>query len=301
LAEIPIARTDFGVRAAFSPDGDILLHNGNGMVIQQFDLASGAPLQDLLGIELFSPFTISVSSDGATVVADDLSQLRVWSLASGEQVGAVDLPPVSGVIAAGFHGDDFFYAADVHGNVLVWDPASWGELSGFSYPGLVSGAMLFPDGSAIALEDGSRKEIAVFDLTGRQLWAIQIEQEWDRLISISPSGDRFLLHVGYGYPSEGIRILSVASGKTLLDLPMLNFRQFAVSPDWTLLAAVGVRNELRLYRLPEAELALAQPLDVDRTLGLSMSSDASLLALYVFKAGNGGPAIQVWGPSSVAP
>ncbi len=301
LDDISIARTGFGVRVAFSPDSDVMLHNGNGLLIQQFDLAQGEPLQDLIGFEMFSPFTISVSPDGSTVVADDVSQFRVWQVDSGEQVSSLDLPPVSGVMAAGFHADEFFFAADLHGNVILWDPHSWGEISRFNYPGLIEAAVLFPDGSAIALQDRRQREIGIFDLQGTRLGTIPIEHENDLLLSISPTGDRFLLHVDYGYPTEGIRIVDVASGETLLDLPLLNFRQFAVSSDWSLLAAVGVQNELRLFRLPEGQLLLAQPLGVARTLGISMSADTAYLALYVFKAGNAGAAIQVWGRGSDAP
>lgn len=301
LEEIPIARTGFGVRVAFSPDSDVVLHNGNGLMIQQFDLAQGEPLQDLTGFELFSPWTISVSPDGSTVVADDVSQFRVWKVDSGEQVSSLDLPPVSGVMAAGFHADEFFFAADLHGNVILWDPHSWGEISRFNHPGLIEAAVLFPDGSAIALQDRRQHEIGIFDLQGTRLGTIPIEHENDMLLSISSAGDRFLLHVDYGYPTEGIRIIDVASGESLLDLPLLNFRQFAVSSDWSLLAAVGVQNELRLYRLPEGQLLLAQPLEVARTLGISMSGDAAYLAFYVFKSGNAGGAIQVWGRGSDRP
>ena len=301
LEDIPIARTDYGVRVAFSPDSDVMLHNGNGLLIQQFDLAQGEPLQDLIGFENFSTWTISVSPDGSTVVADDVSQFLVWKVDSGEQVSSLDLPPVSGVTAAGFHADEFFFAADLHGNVILWDPHSWGEISRFNYPGLIEAAVLFPDGSAIALQDRRQREIGIFDLQGTRLGTIPIEHDNDLLLSISPTGDRFLLHVDYGYPTEGIRIVDVASGETLLDLPLLNFRQFAVSSDWSLLAAVGVQNELRLFRLPEGQLLLAQPLGVARTLGISMSADTAYLALYVFKAGNAGAAIQVWGRGSDAP
>lgn len=298
LEEIPIARTDFGVRMAFSSSRDVMLHNGNGLRIQQFDLARGELLQDLTGFEMFSPFTISVSTDGSTVVADDVSQLRVWSVASGEQVGSLDLPPVSGVVTAGFHADEFFFAADLHGNVMLWDPASWGEISRFNYPGLIDAAILFPDGSAIALQDRRRQEIGIFDLKGNRLGTVPIEHENDLLLSISPSGDRFLLHVDYGYPTEGVKIVAVDTGETLLQLPLLNFRYFAVSQDWSLLAAVGVQNELRLYHLPGGELLLAQPLGVARTLGINMSADAEYLAFYVFKTGDQGAAIQVWGRGS---
>ncbi|HEY4667567.1 MAG TPA: WD40 repeat domain-containing protein [Anaerolineales bacterium] len=301
LREIPIARTDFGVRVAFSPVSDVLLHNGNGMRIEQFDLVRGEPLGELTGFEDFPPFTISVSPDGSAVLADDGPEIQVWLSATGEQVAALALAPFSMVINAGFLSDGLFFAVDSNGIGAIWDPGSWGEIYRFNNPGWITAAVPFPDGSALALQDTRKQEISILDLTGNRLGAVPLARAEDRLLSISPTGDRFLLHVDYGYPTEGIRIVDVASGETLLDLPMLNFRQFAVSNDWSLLAAVGVQNELRLYRLPDGQLLLAQPLEVARTLGISMSGDAAYLAFYVFKSGNAGAAIQVWGRGSDRP
>ena len=301
LADIPIARTDFGVRMTFSPSSDVLLHNGGGLLIQRFDLVQNQPLPALTGIEVFSPFTISVSPDGSAIVADDGNQMHIWSSGSGEQLNSLVLPPVGARVSAGFYADEYFFAADTSGNVLVWDPHSWGEIGRFSYPGRIDTGILFPDGEKIALQDRTRSEIAILDLEGTRLGSLPINGDSDLLLSISPSGDRFLLHVDYGYPTEGIRIVDLASGEALLDLPLLNFRQFAVSSEWSLLAAVGVKNELRLYHLPEGQLLLAQPLGVARTLGISMSGDTAYLALYVFKAGNAGAAIQVWGRGTSSP
>ena len=301
LEDIPIARTDFGVRATFSPASDVLLHNGNGMVIQLISLVGGQPPHALNDFDLFPPFTISVSPDGLAVAADDGPNIQVWKSDTGEQLASLSLAPFSLVTNAGFHANDFFYAVDTNGNAAFWDPDGWGEISRFNYPGQIAAALLFPDGSAIALQDGRQQEIAIVDLKGNRLGAVPLNRDGDLLLSISPSGDRFLLHVDYGFPTEGIRIVDVATGQSLLDLPMLNFRQFAVSSDWRLLAAVGVQNELRLYRLPDGDLLLAQPLEVARTLGVSMSGDAVYLAFYVFKAGNAGAAIQVWGRGSVGP
>ena len=301
LEDIPIARTDFGVRVTFSPDGEVLLHNGNGMRIERFSLSRAQPQLDLTGFDLFAPFSISVSPDGSAVVADDGPMFQVWRSDTGEQVASLALAQFSLVANAGFNLNGFFYAVDSDGNVATWDPNGWGEISRFNHPGLIDAAVLFPDGSAIALQDRRQQEIGIFDLQGTRLGTVPVHRENDLLLSISPAGDRFLLHVDYGYPTEGIRIVDVATGEALLDLPLLNFRQFAVSTDWRLLAAVGVQNELHLYRLPEGQLLLAQPLEVARTLGISMSGDAAYLAFYVFKSGNAGPAIQVWGRGSDGP
>lgn len=106
-----------------------------------------------------------------------------------------------------------------------------------------------------------------------------------------------MLHVNQGLPSEGIKILSVETGEPELELPLLNYRYFAISNGWDLLAAMNVFNRLRIYSLPDGELLLDQELEgVVRTLGLTMSPSGSHLATYVLKGPGEGGAIQIWGP-----
>lgn len=295
VADLAIPRSDFGVRLAFSPNGQLLLHSGAGLAIQRFDLLHNQPMDDLLGFELMSPLTISVSSDGAVVAADDGSQVRLWNSQTGQLTSALPLPPISALASAGFHGNRLYYTVDFNGNVLVWDPQSWGQLTQFSYSGRVEAAVLYPNGEALALQDRDRNLISVFDIDGSPVHTVSFEGTNPRLLSVSPDGSRFLLHLNYGSPEEGVAVISAETGRPELKLDLLNFRHFAVSFNWTLLAAVGVDNELRLYSLPEGRLVLSQPLEVARTMSLQMSPSAQYLGLFAIKQPGQGGAIQVWG------
>lgn len=296
VADLPVPRTDFGVRLAFSPDGHMLLHSGGGMLIQRYDLDHNRPAGDLTGFQFMSPLTISVSSDGSAVAADDGSQIRLWNSQTGEQLNPLELPPISALTNAGFYGDRLYYTVDYQGNVLIWDPQNWGQITRFSYPGRVDGAVLYPDGDSIALLDRDRNLISIFDVDGTPLRAVEFEGVDPRLVSISPTGDRFLLHVDYGLPSEGVAVISAETGQTEYRLDLLNFRHFAVSADWQLLAAAGVDNELRLYSLPTGEHLVSQSLGAGQTRLLRMAPNSEYLGLFtIMDLGQGG-AIQVWGP-----
>lgn len=294
VADIAIPRADFGVRLAFSPSGDMLLHSGGGLMIQRYDLLLNQPASDLTGFQLMSPLTISISPDGSAVAADDGAQVRVWNNLTGQLVDALQLPPVSALASAGFVRDQLYYTVDYNGNVLVWDPHNWGQITRFNHGGRIEAAVLFPDGQAIALQERDRNQITVFDLQGNLLHAVEFQGQQPRLLSVSPEGDRFLLYLDYGLPTEGVAVLSAESGEVMLRLDLLNFRHFAVSSDWTLLAAASVTSELRLFSLPDGQLLLSQPLDVSRTMSLSMSPDDEYLGLYAIKEPNQGGAIQVW-------
>lgn len=299
VADLAIPRSDFGVRLAFSPDELLLLHSGFGLAIQRFDLLHNQPLDDLIGFELMSPLTISVSSDGSAVAADDGAQVRVWNSQTGQLTSALPLPPISTLASAGFYRDQLYYVADYHGNVLVWDPNNWDRVTQFQYPGLVDAAILSPNGDAIALQDhADRSQITVYDLNGTARQVVRVEGQYPELLSVSPSGDRILLHVDYGLPSEGVMVVSASSGETLLELSLLNFRHFSVSSGWELLAAAGVDNELRLYSLPDGEMLLSQQLGVSRTMSLQMSPATQYLGLFAIKEPGQGGAIQVWGVAS---
>ncbi len=295
-AEIPISRSDFGVRFAFSPTGDTLLHSGSGLQIQRFGWDSESNLGDINGFENFPPFTISLSADGSTIVADDGPLIRVWDSSSGDAIGQLELAPFSTIIDAGFQSDDLYFAVDYFGNVALWDPNGWGEISRFSAPGRIDSGLLLPGGQAVALQDRDRNEILIFNLDGEQTGSIPIEDQFAELLFGSPEADRILLHVNRGLPSEGIKIISMETGATELNIRMLNYRYFAVSTSWDRLAAMDVFNRLRIYSLPDGELLLEQELPgVIRTLGLAMSPGASHLAAYVLKDSGKGGAIQIWG------
>ncbi len=294
VADIPIPRTDFGVRLAFSPQGDMLLHSGGGLIIQRYDLLHQLPATDLTGFELMSPLTISISPDGSAIAADDESHVLVWDNQTGELLNVLPLPPISALASAGFLQDQLYYTVDYNGNVLVWDPHNWGQITQFSYPGRIEAAAAFPNGEGIALQDREHNRITVFDLRGNQLQTIEFQGEAGRLLSVSPTGDRFLLYLDYGLPTEGVAIISAETGEVQLRLELLNFRRFAVSSDWNLLAAVGVSNELRMFSLPDGRLLLSQPLNVSRAISLSMSPDDEYLGLYAIKEPGQGGAIQVW-------
>lgn len=295
VTEIPIPRTDFGVRLAFSPAGNMLLHSGGGLTIQRYDLLRNQPASALTGFELMSPLTISISPDGLAVAADDGAQIRVWDYQTGQLTTALPLPPISALASAGFFRDQLYFTVDFSGNVLIWDPRSWGQITQFSYPGRIEAAVLFPDGSAIALQDRDQNRISVYDTDGNLRHSVSFEGSNAKLLSVSPNGDRFLLHTNYGSPSEGVRVISAETGDPQVVLDLLNFRQFAVSADWQLLAASGVDNELRLYSLPAGDLLLAQDLGVRRTMSLQLSPAAEYLGVFAIREPGQGGAIQVWG------
>jgi len=295
-AEIPIVRNDFGVRFAFSPTKDVLLHSGAGLQIQRVDWERDQTLDEIAGFVNFPPITISLSPDGSTIVADDGPLIRVWDSQSGAPVEQLQLSPISTIIDSGFQAEDVFFAVDYFGNVALWDPNGWGEISRFSSPGRIDSGLLFPGGQAIALQDRDRKEVLIFDLEGQKIGSVPISDPQAELLYGSPEADRILLHVNRGLPSEGIKILRIDSGDLELELPLLNFRYFAISNEWDLLAAMDVFNRLRIYSLPEGQLLLEQELEgVVRTLGLAMSPNGSHLAAYVLKEAGEGGAIQILG------
>ena len=211
-AEIPIVRSDFGVRFAFSPGDDVLLHSGAGMQIQRVDWENSQNLNKFIGFENYPPITISLSPDGSSIVADDGPMIRVWDSQSGAPVEQLQLSPLSTIIDAGFQGEDVYFAVDFYGNVALWDSNSWGEISRFSSPGRIDSGLLFPSGQAVALQDRDRREILILDLEGQNIGSVPLRDQFAEMLYGSPAAARIMLHVNRGLPSEGIKILSVATG-----------------------------------------------------------------------------------------
>jgi hypothetical protein len=228
--------------------------------------------------------------------------IRVWDSLSGAPIEQLQLSPMSTIIDAGFQAEDVYFAVDFHANVVLWDSNGWGEISRFSSPGRIDSGLLFPSGQAVALQDRNRSEILILNLKGENIGTVPLRDQYAQMLYGSPAADRIMLHVNRGLPSEGIKILSVETGGLELEIPMLNYRYFAISSEWDLLAAMDVFNRLRIYSLPEGNLLLEQELEgVVRTLGLAMAPSGSHLAAYVLKESGEGRAIQIWGPDEPGP
>ena len=81
----------------FSRDGKLLVVSTNDRVLRTWDAATGLPLKTMSGHR--SPVSAGIlSADGRTLFSGGSNgELRVWHLATGEMLGAIDLQSTAGI------------------------------------------------------------------------------------------------------------------------------------------------------------------------------------------------------------
>ncbi len=295
LTEIPVIDMDFGVRSVFSPDEPILYHTGVGPQIKGYDFELGHTVFELSEFPSGSPLYMAVSPDGKVIVAEDGPSLGVWSLPEGQRLASLQMPSIFAPANAGFLDAGAFYACDPRGNVTLWDAADWQEIDHLSFPGPVDAAFMLPSTEAVVMLLQDEAELKIVDQLGLLQRTVPLPAMPFRFVAISPQGDRALLHVDYGKPSEGILVIDLQDGRSALTIPLLNLRALAVSDDWRTLAVTDVNEQLHLLDPQTGAEFYSQPLQVFQVMGLSLAGDGSLLAVHARNEGSSQGTIQIWG------
>lgn len=295
VADLSIPRSGFGVRMAFSPVDPILYHTGVGLEIQGYDFEAEQVVLQISDFQSRAPFVLAVSPDGSLIVAEDGAELRRWDTATGERVGATQMPAPRSPLSAGFLPDGYFYADDESGNIALWQTGEWQELDRLTYAGRNDGAFPLPDREGVVMQIRDQQELSVLDWSGKLIRTVPTNAAPWRLIGLSPSGDQAALHEGVGLGTEGILITDLFENGTSFRIPLLNIRASAISSDWRTLAIADASETLRLYDPVTGRLFHTQSVDALQIDGLTISPDGNLLAIYMLREGEEGGRIQVWG------
>jgi WD40 repeat protein/DNA-binding SARP family transcriptional activator len=196
---------------AIGPDGRTALSSGRDGGLIQWDMVDAQEMQRLQGHQdavwdvAFSPDgRQALSSSGAaspSVLVQDAS-LRLWDLASGEQLQVAALP-VDVIMQVAISPDGrTALAATTDGLIHVWDLAAWQEVGRLEgHRGPVTGIEFTPDGQR-ALSVSVDGALILWDVPGRQiihrfsghgqgLWSLAISP--DGLTALSDSGDSSMI------------------------------------------------------------------------------------------------------------
>ncbi len=196
---------------AIGPDGRTALSSGRDGGLIQWDLVDAQEMQRLRGHQdavwdvAFSPDgRQALSSSGAaspSALVQDAS-LRLWDLASGEQLQVAALP-VDVIMQVAISPDGrTALAATTDSLIHVWDLATWqevGRLEGHAGP--ATGVEFTPDGQR-ALSVSVDGTLILWDVAGRQiihrlsghgegLWSLAISP--DGRTALSDSGDSSMI------------------------------------------------------------------------------------------------------------
>jgi WD40 repeat protein len=315
--------------AAFSQDGRWLAAgtSGNSLspaTVEIWDLANGREVYKLAGHDgpvLSVAFTpdgrrlISASQLGVTNGGGSHGTIKVWNLASGEELNSWRTPSFDDRIGVVLSPDRTQLVLPCHGQLRVWDPRSGQELRGIDapqgHPPNWSALAYSPDGRWLASMSGSMQGKS----TGIQLWdaasgrSVRTIGGKASCLAFSPEGRRLLAGSDDNGGHGELKLWDVPTGQELCTFPgqtsaVLNV---AFSPDGWRVASIANEGGAKVWDAHTGQL-LRTVWHTDRNTDhqidtgvVAFSPDGQRLATacgYEFRPGD----VKVWdvgsGPES---
>jgi len=270
---------------AFSPDGVILASASNE--VRLWDSESGALRATLKGHDK-NAVSLAFARDQTLLASTDFSAIRLWNVATGEQVDSIHASSGGWVHCIAFSPDAKTMASVANDSHLRrWDVKSGRELSAFRNRGNLMETIAFsPDGSKLVFAIGSM--IHLWDAaTLKEEYALKRHRAKIKSVKFSPDG---LLLAFSGYDST-IKICDVESCTLLRTLKGHKFRVWDVdfSPDSRLLASAGWDATVNIWDATNGSHLLTLPSENKCVYSVAFSPDGNMLA-----AGGNGKTVQLW-------
>jgi WD40 repeat protein len=226
----------------FSPDGQTIVTGGNDRKVRLWSAATGKPMRILEGMTT-QVAQVAISSHAKWIVAsggrwnqqDTGGRICIWEYATGHMVSHMDSFRWN-IPAFALSADERRLIVQLEpGKLRMVDIESGQTLAAWGVEGQVGGMALSPDGTLLAVANGS-PNVAVRDSsTGKQLFELRGHQTDVRNCAFSPDGKRIVT----GSLDGTVRLWDSGTGRGLLifrgDLDWIN--SVAFSPDGKHIAA----------------------------------------------------------------
>jgi hypothetical protein len=280
----------------FSADGKRLVSAGKDRMVRMWDPATGRLVRELpdFGGEVE---TVSVSPDSSLLATGDWAgDLRLWDIASGQELAAPRHPLGPRIWSSAFSPDGRYFAACGEGGLVLWKlngallagrtdrRPTWQQLA--RIPGRVITALSFsPDGRLLAWVPGDSARLHFWDVAGSCPYPFPPLRLKSVLRNVGFYGDS--KHVAITRQGGMPEVWDVTTRERLYPAGPDEFRgaadrgldKVALSADDEWLAVQGSRGSVSLWDLQTRELLVALPEELATVWDLAWSPDRQRLAL----------------------
>ncbi|MBW4563727.1 MAG: serine/threonine protein kinase [Mojavia pulchra JT2-VF2] len=224
-----------------------------------------------------SVLSVAISPDGQLLASNSDRTIKVWKLATGEEVSTLKGHSQKvNVVAISPDGKTLVSGSD-DGTIKVWNLATGEEIRTLSgHSDSIHALVISPDGKTLV--DGSDDNtIKVWNLnTGRQIRTLAGHKFWVRSIAISPDGKT----LASGSFDKTIKLWNLSEGYLIRTLSgdAKTITSLAISPDGKTLASASRDRTIKLWNLFSGEPIRTLVGHENTVTSLTISPDGKTLA-----------------------
>ncbi len=232
-----------------------------------------------------SVLSVAISPDGKTIVSNSNDTIKLWSLATkqeicalnghSDRVNVVAINPDGQILASG--SDD--------NTIKLWNLATGQEIQSLVGHSDSIHALAFTpithDQAGMLASGSDDNTIKLWNLaTGEQIRTLIGHSSWVRSVAFSPDGKTLVS----GSFDRTIKVWDSATGKLILTLPELSGKviSVAISPDGKTLASVGFDRTIKLWNLATGEQIRTLIGHSGKVASVAFSPDGQTLASSSF-------------------
>jgi WD40 repeat protein len=233
------------ISGSFSPDSKSLVMGTSSGTILALEVATGSEIMrmkvDDPAIDAFGVHNVGFSHDGKFIVSGSYYTIRIWEVATGEEL--THMSHDNYVTQIAFSPDDYFVVSgDLDRTVRVWETATGNEIAQMKHNSDLNSVAFSPDGNYILSSD--KFAVRIWGATtGQEILRVTDEsssvtgEKPDYRVAFSPDG-KYLIVGGcsdfddINCSKNTARVLKVATGDEIAHLTHdSNVTAVAFSPD----------------------------------------------------------------------
>ena len=218
---------------------------------------------------------VAISPDGSTFAATIRSEIHLWNIDTGEQIGILT-GHTSTVNSLVFSPDgNTLVSGSWHDTVRVWDVASATQKRNLSqHQDSIRTVLYSPDGSKIASLSANSNVVHLWDTDTERYYQIKPTKGVSK-IAFSPDGRT----IAIGHGGGGLYLWDLQTQETIVEFTGHtgnNIRSIVFSPDGKSLASGG-SEELFIWNTETGAVKRSITGHTDSVIGLTFSSDGKTL------------------------